>query len=316
MRLALASALLLLVTTVARADEIAVIGTHSLSGTRAGRTYSGSVFVSTDATFRGERRFADGSREAIAGAVRIDEKTLVLTFARGIAGALAGASATERAFVRADDDHATRWRFSDGTETEELSRPHESESKLDTVKRALHRPLARWLFQDNRGIVDPKPGFEILRSKQPSPDDVVTWVEKRHVKTILSLNGPLDDDAWYYPAGEPAQKVNLGKFMEARVRHEFVGMSASRAPTDEELVQIFRTLLDDSKKPILIHCRGGSDRTGIVSALYQIEFMGWSKERARAEMRAHGWMAVNGTEVMGAYLDLYQPGHIRKLLGR
>jgi len=48
--------------------------------------------------------------------------------------------------------------------------------------------------------------------------------------------------------------------------------------------------------------------------LYRVEFLGASKAEAKAEMRRHMWAARGGTEIQGAYLDLYQPGRIRKLL--
>jgi len=37
--------------------------------------------------------------------------------------------------------------------------------------------------------------------------------------------------------------------------------------------------------PVLIHCEGGADRTGIMVALYRIAFQDWTLEQARWEMR-------------------------------
>ena len=36
--------------------------------------------------------------------------------------------------------------------------------------------------------------------------------------------------------------------------------------------------------PVLIHCEGGADRTGIMVALYRIAFQGWDLKPARREM--------------------------------
>lgn len=36
--------------------------------------------------------------------------------------------------------------------------------------------------------------------------------------------------------------------------------------------------------PVLIHCDGGSDRTGVMVALYRMAFQGWSLEDAKQEM--------------------------------
>ena len=132
------------------------------------------------------------------------------------------------------------------------------------------------------------------------------------VVSFHSLNGDLDKRVMH-----GSRAVNLRRFIaEQGLRHETFSLSASRAPTDDELQKIFWLLRDDSLKPILLHCRGGSDRTGVIGALYGIEFLGQSKEQAKATMREHMWAASGGTEIQGAVVDLYQPGRLRTLLNR
>lgn len=323
-----ATALLLLLTLVpaARADELRLLGErHALTGRAGGRPYAGWLEVRDDATFVGERRFADGAVEPLAGRAAIDEHDLLLTPERGAAGAIAALGAgpaAPRRYVRADEGKTIRWRWAAGgasQDEEALAEPGEKESRLELVGRALRRKgLLNWLLNDNLGLVD----AGILRGKQPSPNDVDCLRERKGVRTVLSLNGPLDKQVTFWPALEPGQEgpargetVELGAFIAARgLAHPFVRMSASRAPSEAELVAVFRVLLDDSKKPIYLHCQGGSDRTGIIAALYQVEFLGVSKEAAKKTMRRHLWLAKDGTEVQGAYLDLYQKGTLTRLL--
>ena len=42
-------------------------------------------------------------------------------------------------------------------------------------------------------------------------------------------------------------------------------------------------------KPVLIHCRHGSDRTGLIVALYRILYQNWTKEDALEEMLKGGY---------------------------
>jgi protein-tyrosine phosphatase len=306
--------LALLLTTPALAQELDLLGRHELSGRQGGRAFTGWLELRDDATYAGERRFDDGRIEALGGRAAIDRQDLVLTPTIGLAGALGGATSAPRRYARADLDRRVRWRFAQEGDEELLRLDGETERKVDFYGRLLRRPVLRWLFADNRGVVDE----DLLRSRQPSPNDVVELIEEEGVRTIVSLNGDLDEPAtlWEDEGDVPtAERVNLRDFIAARgVRHEVFRLGASRAPTDEELVAIFRVLLDDSKKPMLIHCRGGSDRTGIISALYAVEFLGVSKADAKKTMRKHLWMGSRGTEIQGAYLDLYQPGHLRALL--
>jgi len=60
--------------------------------------------------------------------------------------------------------------------------------------------------------------------------------------------------------------------------------------------------------PVLIHCRSGKDRTGMVLAAYLIEFEGYDVEKAMEEViavrpiafSAEGWMEF-ALEVLNLY---------------
>ena len=56
----------------------------------------------------------------------------------------------------------------------------------------------------------------------------------------------------------------------------------------EKLVNALR-IINSRKGPIVIHCWHGSDRTGIVCALYRIIFQDWTKEAAIDELRNGGY---------------------------
>jgi protein tyrosine phosphatase (PTP) superfamily phosphohydrolase (DUF442 family) len=66
-----------------------------------------------------------------------------------------------------------------------------------------------------------------------------------------------------------------------------VKMEAGDITTDK-VVEALR-IIRNSEGPILIHCWHGSDRTGLVSAMYRIVFQGWSKEDANDELMHGGY---------------------------
>ena len=68
-----------------------------------------------------------------------------------------------------------------------------------------------------------------------------------------------------------------------------------------EALRIIRT----AKGPIVIHCWHGSDRTGLISAMYRILFQNWSKDEAIEELMKGGY----------GYHSLYRniPEYIRKV---
>jgi tyrosine-protein phosphatase SIW14 len=58
--------------------------------------------------------------------------------------------------------------------------------------------------------------------------------------------------------------------------------------TDEKVIEALR-IIKDAEGPVLIHCWHGSDRTGLIAAMYRIVFQGWSKEEATDELMHGGY---------------------------
>jgi len=73
---------------------------------------------------------------------------------------------------------------------------------------------------------------------------------------------------------------------------------------DEQVVEALR-IIRTAKGPIVIHCWHGSDRTGLISAMYRILYQSWTKEEAIEELIKGGY----------GYHSLYRniPAYIRKV---
>ena len=52
---------------------------------------------------------------------------------------------------------------------------------------------------------------------------------------------------------------------------------------DENIMDALK-VLRDAPKPVLIHCRHGADRTGLIVAMYRVVFQNWSKGCALNEL--------------------------------
>ncbi len=48
-------------------------------------------------------------------------------------------------------------------------------------------------------------------------------------------------------------------------------------------------IIDTAPKPLLVHCKHGADRTGVVIAFYRILIQYWSREEAIIEMKKGGY---------------------------
>lgn len=112
---------------------------------------------------------------------------------------------------------------------------------------------------------------ELYRSAQPSADELATYTAKAGLKSVLNLRGASPRSDWYKEEIAESEKLGLS--------HADFGLSASREVTNEEaaeLIALMRTL----PKPLLIHCKHGSDRTGLLAALYLAAIKGEDADQA------------------------------------
>ncbi|MDR8367909.1 dual specificity protein phosphatase family protein [Pseudomonas sp. JL3] len=59
---------------------------------------------------------------------------------------------------------------------------------------------------------------------------------------------------------------------------------------DSDVLKALRTIQTaEAKGPVFMHCKHGSDRTGLMAAMYRVVVQGWSKEDALNEMTQGGF---------------------------
>jgi protein tyrosine/serine phosphatase len=116
---------------------------------------------------------------------------------------------------------------------------------------------------------------QLYRSAQPTPSQLDTYVKEHGIKTIINLRGEKQNAAWYQAEIQTAQELG--------VEHVDFGMSASKKlalTRADEIVAIMAA----APKPILIHCQSGSDRTGLISAIYTSRIAGEGESKAEGQL--------------------------------
>jgi tyrosine-protein phosphatase SIW14 len=111
----------------------------------------------------------------------------------------------------------------------------------------------------------------IYRSEQPDSASFAN-LKKIGIKSILNITTQQNDTA---VSGN--QNFN----------YYFVQMNAESF-SNSDIIQAL-AVIRDAPKPILIHCRHGSDRTGVVMAMYRIIYENRSKQEALDELRNGGY---------------------------
>jgi protein tyrosine phosphatase (PTP) superfamily phosphohydrolase (DUF442 family) len=149
------------------------------------------------------------------------------------------------------------------------------------------------LFFGNFGIVEP--GC-LYRSAQPD-GAFRERIARYHLASVLNLRGGTQDDAWY--AAEVRATHDCG------IAFYDFPMSATRRPQRRELL-ILLDLFERCSYPLLIHCKSGSDRTGLATALYLMSRKGVPPEQAlRAFSLQYGHIPLFGPEHLHEPLEEY-----------
>lgn len=139
-------------------------------------------------------------------------------------------------------------------------------------------------YQGNFGVVDPG---RVYRSARPR-GGLREWIRAYQLASILNLCGGSQADAWY------ASEIQVARELE--VAFYDLPLSAIRRPTRRELL-ILIDLLGQCRYPLLIHCKSGSDRTGMATALYLLVGRGEAPDRAiRAFSIGYGHVPFLGPE--------------------
>lgn len=145
----------------------------------------------------------------------------------------------------------------------------------------------------------------------PRPSHWATPVAAAGVPNLYRVNGSLYRSA--QPTREGIADLDEGVRLVAgdtpvktivslRTNHTDASLAASPStvqlehisvqswhPEDEDVVRFLRIATDPALQPVLVHCRRGADRTGIMVAIYRVVVEGWTKTDAIDEMTRGGY---------------------------
>ncbi len=116
---------------------------------------------------------------------------------------------------------------------------------------------------------------ELYRSAQLTTTQLIDYSQQYNIKTIINLRGDNSGAAWY--------DTELAMARQLGITHIDFSMSASSGLTLAQAAQLI-TVLKQAQKPLLIHCRSGADRTGLVAALYLAALKGVDEEDAEEQI--------------------------------
>src|ERR1700758_148997 len=109
------------------------------------------------------------------------------------------------------------------------------------------------------------------RSAQLTKEELQRAVHDHGIKAILNLRGAHPGEPWY------DDEVAVSR--EVGATHYDYGLSAYRFVTEKQVADLI-AIIREAPKPLLVHCKSGADRTGLVSALYRYAVEGKGADEA------------------------------------
>ncbi|MEW6732399.1 MAG: tyrosine-protein phosphatase [Acidobacteriota bacterium] len=139
----------------------------------------------------------------------------------------------------------------------------------------------------NFGKVDDR----LYRGAQPDEEDFRA-LAALGIKTVINLR-------------EEGKDFEAQAVSAAGMRYIHMPMSDSKLPPDERAAEFLKIVNDPANGPVFVHCAGGRHRTGVMVAVYRLNFYGWDIERAYQEMKEYDFYTRWGHGAMKDYVFSY-----------
>lgn len=123
---------------------------------------------------------------------------------------------------------------------------------------------------------------KVYKSGVIPPDEIVDYVKKYKIKSIVDLRFPGTDDTVNNP--EIPTELKAEKEAVAKIAGvKYFNNGSDQVPNQKNLDYFYKIMDDPKNYPVLIHCYHGIGRAQLYSAVYRIEYEGWTNEEARQQ---------------------------------
>jgi protein-tyrosine phosphatase len=172
----------------------------------------------------------------------------------------------------------------------------------------------RELYAYHKRLREVVPG-QFYRAGQMTADGLTETVQKHHIRLVLNVQDDFPDPDVYlsFWSGRTIKESELCRRLG--VRYEVIAPDLVYPAEAEEkhpqAIDRFLELLDDpANYPVLLHCKAGLHRTGVLTAVYRMEYQGWTPLEAFRELKAHGfgpWACSAANQYVSQYVLHYHP---------
>jgi protein tyrosine/serine phosphatase len=150
-----------------------------------------------------------------------------------------------------------------------------------------------------RGNFRPITQGESYRAGQINGDRLEQYLKEYRIRSVLNLRGRNSGADWYEDEIAVCKRLS--------VRHYDLAMNSTGAP-DPDVFDRLMAIFSEAPRPILIHCRSGSDRSGLAAALWKVVVDGEPKAVAVKQLSIrYGHFPFGQTSVLDDFFEDWDP---------
>lgn len=174
----------------------------------------------------------------------------------------------------------------------------------------------RWEYTHSKRLRVVVPG-RLYRSGQMTAAGFREAVQRFQIRTIINLQDEYaDPDVREGYFGETTDKetdlCNRLGVKYVYIPPDLIPRREVREGGRPRAIDQFLAVMDEpSNYPVLIHCKAGLHRTGVMTAVYRMEYEGWTPGQAISEVKHNGFgdgACTSANDYIVQYILTYQPG--------
>jgi len=152
------------------------------------------------------------------------------------------------------------------------------------------------LLDHNFRVIAPNKAY---RSAQLPPALLEREVQEHSIKCVVNLRGDAETAAWHRDELAVCKKVGI--------EHADIHFDLRKLPEPEQRKELLKRF-EEGPYPILLHCRAGSERTGLASLLYVMIVEGKPLQEALATQT--GWQVghfrTDANDAGDRFVEIYR----------
>lgn len=182
-------------------------------------------------------------------------------------------------------------------------------------------PIVRYrmVYETEKRFREVSPG-RFYRSGQLPAESFREKIAEHRIKVVINFQDENPDPLLPEGYGDKPTVPESQVCTDAGAKYVFLSWAGDRgllprnlatATNRPKVIDDFLRICDEHQgQPILIHCMAGLHRTGVLTAIYRMEYEGWSKADAVRELRANGYgdrKCTQANDYILEYVFQYEP---------